>query len=213
MDAKPISRIKRLDAALERPITWLFLIGAVAWGLGSTVTRLIQLISNLISDRIPLSLFAEAPLPVPSDASGGTAQLVHGSFESAFVTVSDLSPMAVFLIALGSATGILTNLIVSMAVAHLCWKLLRRRPFDRSVSWMVMAVGTILMLGTVIGGGLGGLGHMMAAVELNSDIQSGFWALGFSLDITPLVVGLVLFLVTMAFEAGTRMQRDTEGLV
>ena len=213
MDAKPLSRIKRLDAALERPITWLFLIGALAWGLFTAIFGLIQLISSLITDRIPLNLIADSPIPVPSDASGGTAQLVHGSFDTAVVTVSDLSPLPVSLIALESATAILTTLIVSAAVAHLCWKLLRRRPFDRSVSWMIMAIGAILMFGTVIGGGFGGLGHMMAALELNSDVQSGFWALGFSLDITPLVVGLVLFLVSMAFEAGTRMQRDTEGLV
>jgi hypothetical protein len=209
--ARTTSRITRIERALERYLTWVVLFGALATGVLSTVTGTVGLISNLSSDTIPLTLLTNAALP--PEASGGTAQIVDGSFETAFVTLSHLTPLTRFLIALGAAVGILTTLIVSTAVALRCWKLQNRRPFDRSVSWMAYAVGSVLLIGNILGQGFGGLGRMMAADELNRDGVNGFWPLITPLDLSPAFVGIALLLVATAFEAGRRLQRDTDGLV
>ena len=106
-----------------------------------------------------------------------------------------------------------TTAMICAAVAHLCWKLLRRRAFDRSVSWLAMSVGAVLAVGSTLGGGLGGLGLMIASTELDAVSPGRFWPMGFQVDPTPVMVGFVILLVAMVFDAGTRLQRDTEGLV
>ncbi|GAA3887328.1 hypothetical protein GCM10022381_31670 [Leifsonia kafniensis] len=211
MKTRTKSRITRLERAFERYLTWVVLFGALATGVIATVTGARGLISNVSSDTTPLTLLTDAALP--PEASGGTAQIVDGAFETAFVTLSHLTPLTTFLIALGTVVGIVTTLIVSTAIALLCWKLLKRRPFDRSVSWMAYAVGSVLLIGTILGQGFGGLGRMMAASELNPDGLDGFWPLTTPLDLAPAFVGIALLMVATAFEAGRRLQRDTEGLV
>lgn len=211
MKTRTKSRIARFERAFERYLTWVVLFGALATGVIAAVTGTSGLVSNLSSERMPLTLLTDTALP--PEASGGTARIVDGTFETAFVTLSNLTPLTNFLIALGTVAGILTTIIVSTAVALLCWKLLKRRPFDRSLSWMAYAVGSVLMVGTILGQGFGGLGRMMAASELNRDGLNGFWPLTTPLDFAPAFVGIAVLMVAAAFEAGRRLQRDTEGLV
>lgn len=211
MKTQTQTRLTRFETAFQRYLTWVALFGALATGVIATVIGARGLVSSLSSGEIPVTLLTDAALP--PEASGGTAQIVDGTFETAFVTLSNLTPLTSILLALGAIVGILTTLIVSTAIALLCWKLLKRRPFDRSVSWMAYAVGCVLLVGTILGQGFGGLGRMMAASELNHDGLDGFWPLTTPLDFAPAFVGIVLLLVATAFETGRRMQRDTEGLV
>ncbi|TFD54418.1 hypothetical protein E3T55_02980 [Cryobacterium frigoriphilum] len=204
------ARLKRLDARLERPILWTFFGAAIMVALISLTLGLIHLLTGLTSDRIPLTLTVDAPLPAEADA--GTATLVEGTFASASVLISGLSPLPVFLWALSSVVAMVTTAVICAAVAHLCWKLLRRRAFDRSVTRMALSVGFVLVLGSIIGGGFGGLGLMIATGELGAP-STPFWPLAVFLDLTPMMVGFVILLVAMVIEVGTRLQRDTEGLV
>ncbi|MFC5929482.1 hypothetical protein D6T64_19380 [Cryobacterium melibiosiphilum] len=205
------ARLKRLDARLERPILWTFLGAAILVAVINLTLGLVHLITGLTSDRIPLSLLIDAPLPAEADA--GTAQLVEGTFSSASVLISGLSSLPIFLWALSNVVAMVTTALICAAVAHLCWKLLRRRAFDQSVSWMATSVGAVLVLGSTLGGALGGFGLMVASTELDTVSPGGFWPLGFQVDPTPVLVGFVILLVAMVFEVGNRLQRDTEGLV
>lgn len=209
--SETLARLKRFDARLERPVLWIFFGGAILVAVLSFTFTLIGLITALTTDRIPLTLLVDTDLPIEADA--GTANLIEGTYASASVLISDLSPAPVFLWALGEVVALLTTALICAAVAHLCWKLLHGHAFDRSVSWMAICVGFVLTIGTILGSGFGGLGLMMASGELGPVSPDRFWTPGFEFNMTPLLAGFVILLVAMAFEAGTRMQHDTEGLV
>lgn len=202
------ARFQHFDTRVERPLLWAFLVAAVLMGLAALAAGVLRLGEGLSTGQISLSLLVDGSLPPAADA--GTADLVQGSYESASVLISGLSPMPIILWTISGVLSTLTSVVISAAVAHLCWKLLRRRTFDRSVARMAIIVGFVLVLGSIISEGFGGLGRMIAADELGA---GGFWTPGAVVNLTPLMAGFAVLLVALAFEAGTRMQRDTEGLV
>jgi len=200
-----------LERRLGRGLTWLVLAGAVVFGALSAVLGVITLIGQLISDQFTVSLLVDADLP--AEASAGTAELVHGAFSTASVTVSGLSALPRFLLTLEGATALATGLLVSVTIGYFCWSLLRRRPFDKPVFWLVALVGYALVLGTVVGQGFGGLGRMMAAGELSPAGGDGFWPLAALIDPAPAVAGVVILVAAGAIRVGQRLQQDTAGLV
>lgn len=204
-------RDARLERRLGRVLTWLVLVGAVVFGALSVGIGAFTLIDQLITDRFTVTLLVDAPLPAA--ASAGTAQLTEGSFSTADVTLSGLSALPRFLLTLEGATALATGLLVSVTIGYFCWSALRRRPFSRPVFWLVALVGYTLILGTVLGQGFGGLGHMMAAGELSADPGDGFWPLAAQIDPAPAVAGLVLLVAAGAIRLGQRLQQDTVGLV
>lgn len=121
------------------------------------------------------------------------------------------------------AMPLLASFAISAAVAWLAVALLRGRPFVRSLPH-VISVAAIAVL-------IGGLGSQLAGaiargalvdfldprVITGGDAGEGAYEglMGFSLqlDLAPLGWALGLALVAAAFEIGTRLQRDTEGLV
>jgi len=204
-------RAARLERRLSRLFTWIVLVGAVAWGLLAAVIGTVTVIGQLVTDRFTAILFADAPLP--DAASGGTARLISGSFDSAEVTVAGLSALPRFLLTLEGSTALATTLLVSATVVYFCWSVLRRRPFTRPVFWLVALVGYALLIGTVLGQGFGGIGRMIAAGELNGDPIDGFWPMATLVDLAPAGTGLVLLVAAGAISLGQRLQRDTDGLI
>lgn len=202
------ARFKRLDSRLERPLLWAILVAAVLVGAVVLAAGVLRIVAGLSSGHIPLSLLVDGSLPPEADA--GSADLVQGTYASASVVVSGLSPLPVFLWVLSAVTVTLTTLLISAAVAHLCFKRLRGRTFDHSVSRMAIVVGFVVTLGSIVSEGFGGLGLMIAGDELGA---RGFWTLGFAFDFTPVLAGFAILLVATAFEYGNSLQRDTEGLI
>ncbi|WP_151199593.1 hypothetical protein [Cryobacterium sp. LW097] len=209
--AERAQRTSRLEHRLGRVLTWLVLIGAVLSGLLATGIGAVTLVRQLLTERFVVTLFADAPLP--SAASTGTAQIHGGSFDTAEVTVTGLSALPRFLLTLEGSTALATALLVSATVFYFCWSVLRRRPFNRPVFWLVALVGYALLLGTVLGQGFGGLGRMIAAGELNGDAPDGFWPQATLVDLAPAGTGLVLLVAAAAISLGQRLQRETDGLV
>ena len=204
-------RTARWERRFGRGLTWTVLVGAVGWGLLATVAGIVTVLAQLVQDRFDVTLLADTPLP--DAASGGTARLVDGSFDTAEVTVTGLSALPRFLLTLEGSTALATTLLVSATVVYFCWSVLNRRPFNRPVFWLVALVGYALILGTVLGQGFGGLGRMIAAGELNGDAPDGFWPLAVLVDLAPAGTGLVLLVAAAAITLGQRLQRETDGLV
>ena len=204
-------RTARWERRFGRGLTWSVLVGAVGWGLLATVAGIVTVLAQLVQDRFDVTLLADTPLP--DAASGSTARLVDGSFDTAEVTVTGLSALPRFLLTLEGATAVATTLLVSATVAYFCWGVLRRRPFSRPVFALVALVGYALLLGTILGQGFGGLGRMIAAGELNGTGVDGFWPLATQVDLGPAGTGLVLLVAAAAISIGQRMQRDTDGLI
>lgn len=116
----------------------------------------------------------------------------------------------------GTLTETLVVLAISVMVLLLCLKLLRRRPFTRSVTWFMGGVGVMLMVGGMVS-------QLLIAIS-RSLLVEGLRYLGppngvtvpdpsWTVDLTPIAAGFVLAVIAGAFEIGERMQRDTEGLV
>ena len=71
-----------------------------------------------------------------------------------------------------------------------------------------------IVSGGLVSGGVGMLASWMATDQLNGrSTGGGFWPIIGAVDGAPLVIGLIILLVGLAFEFGERLQRDTEGLV
>jgi hypothetical protein len=213
--AQRSQRSAEFERRLARFLTWLVLVGAILWGLLATGIGIVTVVGQLVRDRFTLTLLADAPLP--DAASGGTARLADGAFDTAEVTVAGLSTMAKFLLTLQGSTALATTLLVSATVGYFCWSVLRRRPFTKPVFWLVALVGYALIIGTVLGQGFGGLGGMIAAGELNGELNgdpaAGFWPLATLVDLGPAATGLVLLVAAAAIRLGQRLQHDADGLI
>ena len=194
-----------------RGMLWAFLAGAVVIAVAILILGTQVTIHTLSSGRVPLNLVALHPLAPATDA--GTARIVSGAYETASVTVSQLSPGTVALAITSSIANMLTQAAIALLVALLAWRVLRGRMFRRSLSYAAIIAGGILLVGGMLAQGAGSLATGIAASELNGGSGRGLWPLAGRFDLTFLGVGVVLLLVGLAFEYGERLQRDTEGLV
>lgn len=194
----------------DRAALQLILGGAVIYALVVAVVGVLGLVGQLATGERTLTLFVEQDLP--ASAAGGTATLVDGAYESATVTVAGLTPTTAGLITAGGVIGFVTQLLVAASFVYLAWRLLRREPFLRSLTWTFIVAGAVLLIGTIIGQALSGFGSWLAATELNDGVD-GFWPLMMKLDPTPIGLAFILMLVGCAFEYGQKLTNETRGLV
>jgi len=176
----------------------------VLLGAGSIVIDLVT------GDRV-LTLYITERLQPNVDAS---ATLVHGTLDSATVFVSGLSPATSALLTIGSVVAIVAHLLVAMAFVYLCWRLLRREPFLRSLTRSFVYAGGILSLGSVVAQVLTGIGNNLAISELGIDNPyNRFWPLPAQIDVWPLAVALILSIVAVAMQYAEKLTVETRGLV
>lgn len=207
-DAPALAPWNKWDKASLQAI---FGVGAV-YGVLVFVISAVSVISELVTGQRLLTLPVSQPLPAAADS--GPAVLLDGSFETATALVSNLSASSSVLLTLGSIVGAVSNLLVIGAFLYLVWRLLRREPFQRSLTWTFVTAGAVLMLGSIIGQSLTGFGTMQAMSELGSTVDAdSFWPIAFTFDGAPLGLGLVLLLVGSAFEYAQKLSAETRGLV
>ncbi len=189
----------------------IFGFGAV-YGIVMLVVSAIGIISEAASGTRQLLLALDGPLP--SGADSGPATLIEGHVESASVLVSGLSPATSALLTAGDAVSALANLLVVGAFLYLVWRLLRREPFARLLTWVFIVAGGVLLIGSAVGQALSGIGRVQAAVELGASLDgSGPWLIGTTFDASPFGLALVLMLVASAFEYAQKLSASTRGLV
>ena len=171
-----------------------------------------SIIGELASGHRSVRLIADRPLPAAADA--GAATILDGRYDTALVTVGDLAPVSAGLLTAGSIIMLVSQLLVAASFVYLAWRLLRREPFLRSLTWAFIGAGAVLLVGTLVGGSLRGFGGWLVAAELggNADDDS-FWPLAMSLDLGPVGLAFVLMLVGCAFEYAQKLSRETAGLV
>jgi len=200
----PISR------GMERGILILFMAAAAVVGLALLLPPMRQ-IALLASGEASLSMLTSAELPHSRMTNAGAA-LSAATFESSWVVAAGLSGGARWLLGLGMAFGALTAAATAGAVFYFVLLILWKRPFHRSLIVATQIAGSALLIGSIMSAGLGGLGRMMAATELNP-IADDVFVVGFSFDPNVLLAGIAVLALSFVFERGTRLQRDTEGLV
>lgn len=135
--------------------------------------------------------------------------------ESALVSL-EISAISGGALALLLVERALVGIIVALVAASIGYALLRvsrGEAFHRSLFAVTTMVGAVLSIGTMLAVGLGGLGRMMAASELNELLGRERFVPGFTADFTPVLVGIAVVGLAYVFRIGERLQNDTKGLV
>lgn len=210
------------DNALPAATTWgtadrwslrIILVGVSSYAAIVLAIGIVSTIANLASGDRTLSLFVNQDLPAAAD--DGTAAIVDGRLDNATIRVTDLSAGASTLLLAANIIGTVTQLAVALAFVYLCWRLLRREPFLRSLYLAFLSAGAALTIGSVVEQGLRGIGSWTVITELGGGTpdSDSFWPLTLSFDGGPVGLGIALMIVAVAFEHGQKLARDTEGLV
>jgi hypothetical protein len=158
---------------------------------------------------MPVGLLASIPLETGS-AQG--IEITSSTADHAVVTASGLSVGAITALAIGDGLGALTASVVCGALAYFAWRVTRGQPFHRSLVGVSLATGITILLGALLSTFIGGFGRMQAATELNPAFDDQL-VVGFEFEPLPWLVGFGVMALAVVFRAGTRLQRDTEGLV
>ncbi|WP_431796199.1 hypothetical protein [Microbacterium enclense] len=198
-----------VSARMERGTVVLFAAAGLVMGFALALPA-IRAAVDIAGGSATISLLTEADVPRTSSSDG--AVITSATFDSARVVAEGLSGHARTLLTFGAAFSALTTLLTVSAVVLFFLLLMWRRPFHRALITATQVAGSALLIGGILSAGLGGLGRMMAADELNPAAGDVF-VIGFSFDPVWMLVGIGVLALSVVFTYGTRLQRDTEGLV
>ncbi len=193
---------------MERGILGLFVTAAAVVAF-LFVLPAIRQIGSILAGETPVDLLTRVDIP---HTSASSPNIVGATFDTAWVIASGLSDGAQWLIAAGIGFGALTAAATAGAVAYFILLLMWKRPFHRSLVAATQLAGGALLIGGMLAAGLGGLARMMAASELNPIAEDAF-IVGFRFDPAVLLAGLAVLTLSVVFQRGLSLQRDTEGLV
>lgn len=202
--------IHRADRTALRVIAALALAGAAVALVGAIASALVPVLSEQ-------GLTVE--LLLAPGASIGDATIAPGirsiAPDSAMVSLapSVLSGGATALLLIERALSGLIAAIVAAAIGYTLLRIARGEAFHRSLFAVTVTVGAALSIGTMLAVGLGGLGRMMAAFEVNELLGGELLRPGFAADPTLVLVGFAVLGLAYVFRIGERLQRDTKGLV
>lgn len=190
----------------DRVAIWAILIagffgGGFVAGLG-LITGIFRLIDPA---GFPVQLIADIPI------DGGPGILAaHGN--SLLVSTESLSAGPLWALAAADIVAAVATGCVAASFAFVLYRIVQRRPFHRSTQTSAIVAGCAIAFGSLLSQGLGGLGQMMAADELNDEL-GGIAVAGFEFQPLLPIVGFGILALAYVFRAGERLQRDTEGLV
>jgi hypothetical protein len=208
----------------ERAVTSLIGAGAIVTvpfaiygSIAAAVARMTP--PSVRVDGIQIANSTYPPFLSASDAP------VDAGYESAWVEVANLPGAVRWL--LWSEESLLPNLlalVIAVAVAWLAWALLRGAPFARALPVVLGIVAIAIMgagLGTQVIGAIAraetvaflGPPQQITAHDDGTGPEEGFMAFGLGLDLGPIGWSVGIALVAASFSIGTRLQRDTRGLV
>ncbi|MGN6324615.1 hypothetical protein [Pseudolysinimonas sp.] len=199
-----MSRLRQWNTASLQ----LLSAGALAAGAYLAIRLALRLTEVVGNHRIPFTVaFAERTAPVPVGAVDVPVAVTEG-----IVHAGGLPAGIVVLVAIGELLQAGTPIAVLVMFAILCWRMARGLVFDRLNARLVSVSGAVITGGLLIGAFVAHMGTNYVVAELSGrttgriDNPSMF-------DWVPLSIGIGVMLLGSAFEVGTRMQRDTDGLV
>jgi hypothetical protein len=190
---------------MERGILLLFIAAGMVMGLAIALPGIRSAV-GIATGAGGFSLLTDATVVTTPGAS------LTARYESAWVITDQLGSGARTLLVLGAAAGALTTFFTVGSVMLFFFLLLWRRPFHRALVVATRVAGASLLIGGILSAGLGGLGRMRAADELNPAAGNVF-VIGSSFDPAWALAGLSILALSVVFSYGIRLQRDTEGLV
>lgn len=198
---EPVHRADRVAIRVMAVIA--ILVAAVSAVLGAVRTGM-----WLSGADMPMELLTRVPL---EDAAGGEAEVTSAAYTRIELIAQSLSGGTRALYGASELIGGLTIAIVAVAAAVLLRRVAQGLPFHRSLFVAGLVSGIAIIFGGMIGGALRGFATMNGAAEVAVDLPVPV-VVGFDIDLAFLA-GFVLLAISLVFRAGSRLQRDTAGLV
>jgi hypothetical protein len=208
----------RSPSRMARSATVAVLVGAaltILWML----YRLVATVALVVEQQLPNSRLTgykklDAVLPLFQLANGEVA--VSDSTGYMGMWDGHFAIRASYLTGAAQLVSILSIAFVAFAVMLLCVRLLRGVPFTASGTRWVGAAGIILIVGGAVSQLLTWLARQAMLALVIPTARANSWRIpsaSVPIDFVPLACGALLCIVALAFSAGTRLQKDTEGLV
>lgn len=217
VDERPVmSRGDRFALGATAALAGLAALTAAAGGVLS--------VANALRDD-PLTL---AGFPLGSgrtpEFTEPVAQVTDARYESVALTLTELPDAARWLLAAQAAVVAIAVVGVSLTLLRLALRVLRARPFGRSMTVALVASAALIAVGGTVSQLLEAAARAVVVDHLGPDMTTGgtpggtgsdegLLSFALNLDLAPIGVGLALGVVALAFQVGARLQRDTEGLV
>lgn len=216
---------------------FLALLYAGVMTIGVVVNTIVMLVNDTVTVALPVQQFWPEIYPWITLDPAPVASVVGGGFTTADVMVNGLGMDARLALAAGGAVQGLTFIVIASVIALLCHRLLGGTPFRpllaKSTTWAaaVVAIGGIVwQILFEIGGSAAsrqvlqvrGWGSNLPSVDMADYVDSHFEpfamglpepAMGFTVEVWPLLLGIALAAVAVAFRYSERLQKDSEGLV
>ena len=217
LSSRPVmSRGDRVALGVTAALAGLVAAGAAVGGVMSVVQALRD--DPLTLHGFPL---VNALTPQFTEPFG---QVSEARYESVTLTVTSLPVSARWPFAAQSAVTALAVVGVALALLWLALRVLRDRPFGRSMTAALVASAVLIAVGGTASQLLGAAGngavvdHLGTAITGGADTArpegyEGLTSYALDLSLAPVGVGMALAVVALAFQIGARLQRETEGLV
>lgn len=214
------------------PMISITLTVSAFWAALSVLGLLVTLVNTLTASAVTLDVPVREFWPqLPSGvvAEGASATRDGGGFTTAQLSVEGLSVTARVLWAASQALGMLVPATIAALIAVACFQLLAGRAFAPVGARMATITAVVVAVGASVGQVLGQIAGSMASAEL-FDIGGGRWeeipgiedpfaawipdsTLSVTFPFWPIAAGLAFAALAAILRYGSRLQRDTEGLV
>lgn len=213
------------------PVVSVTLSVAAIYAVVSLLAAVVALVSTLLTPQVTLTVPVAQywPLPLPGvTIEPGDATVVDGGFTHADLAVDGLSTAARTLWALGQFVGLLVPTAIAALIAVICFQLLRGAAFAPLVAHVAMITAVIVLVGGLASQLLCGVAGSMASNEAltiggaqitgypdDFDLWTALPQPTFmvSVDFWPFAAGLGFAALAAVFRYGSKLQRETEGLV
>lgn len=194
----------------DRTDLWTTIVFAAIAAVVTVVVTVIRLLDLFAVDGIAATARVDgvqAGLPIGPGGASVTGRIHELSFTAADIPALSAGSYAAAIIITG-----LTYLVVIACILRFCLNLMLGQAFTRQNTRLITAAAIIILAGTALtafcntmgaNGAFASLGD--GAVEPQTGTTTEYWVAMFAC--------VALGAVAVAFRAGERMQRDTDGLV
>ena len=204
--------------------------------IGTVTNAIGMLVDDVVSVALPVQQYWPGAYPWVTLDPAPPASVVGGGFTTADVLVTGLGEDARLWLAAGNIAQGLTVVILLAVLALLCHQLLGGTPFRpvlaRSTmvaAWTFAVAGTAWQIFLTIGSGIASRQVLetigWSARWPNDEVANSFGGnldnvtglplpdSSFQVETWPIVIGLALAAIAIAFRYSERLQKDSEGLV
>jgi hypothetical protein len=197
-------RISRSDRV---GLVVMIVLGAAAalWSIYSAASRIIEVVTASEIPVLAPFIGEHAHLPLGPGGASTTVEV-----EEAVIFASNPAPATLFALIAAPVVSVIATLIVITCIALFCRNLLEGVAFSRTNTRLVITASVTIALGWFVSSLFTTMGVNGAFAALSNHEYDNVI---FATDFTPVIMALALSAVGLAFQAGERMQRDTEGLV